>query len=298
MSETTTPAGTSAPAGGKVPAGNSSPARASSRRRPPPGRPRTPGGRRGPAGPAGPGPSRETMRVVVAGLVLLLVAGALTGVLLRRSTPKVLEASSVTVPVPGASSKPLPATTAEVMGLTAMKGTPATGFALTDQYGKEVSLSQLAGNAVVLTFFDDKCVDVCPIVAHEIVTADASLGAQASRVDFVAVNLNPLHTSVKAVQEFSVNQGLSKLSNFYFLTGSVTALEHVWSAYHVTVQVAQKNQAILHSNTMYFLSPGAKMRYQATPFADERANGTGYLPAPTMAQWSRGIVKYAKAVLG
>lgn len=251
----------------------------------------------GPASATG-GLSPQTVRVILAGLVVLVVAGALTGVLLRRSQPKVLRASNITVPVPGASSKPLPATAAEVMGLTPMKGRAAPGFTLTDQHGKTVSLAQLAaGHAVVLTFFDDRCIDVCPIVAQEIVSANAALGAAAARVDFVAVNVNPLHTSVAAVRQFGVEHGLAKLPNWYFLTGGVSSLERVWSDYKVTVQVSQKNKAVLHTNQMYFLSPGGKMLYQATPFADERPNGTGFLPAPTMAKWSHGIAKYARAAL-
>ncbi|MHB8506178.1 MAG: SCO family protein [Acidimicrobiales bacterium] len=180
-----------------------------------------------------------------------------------------------------------------------MRGRPAPGFELTDQLGKAVSLAQLARHhAVVLTFFDDRCIDICPIVAHEIDTADASLGAAAARVDFVAVNVNPLHTSVSAVRGFAAKHGLAELHNFYFLTGSLRSLERVWSTYQVTVEVEQSNQAVLHTNVMYFLSPGARMLYRATPFANEQPDGTGYLSAPSMAEWSHGIAEYARSALG
>lgn len=258
------------------------------------------GGRRKGSGPHAPstGLTPQAIRAVAGIVVGLLVAGGLTGVLLRRSQGGTQRRPAATVPVPGASDRALPATDAELMGLSSMKDRPAAGFTLTDQVGRRLSLAQLdAKRAVVLTFFDDRCTDICPIVAHEIATADASLGSAARKVAFVAVNVNPLHTSVAAVRAFTVEHGLGGLPNFYYLTGPVPSLRRVWAAYQVTVRVEQPQQVVLHTDTMYFLAPGGRMRYQATPFANERANGTGWLPAATMGQWSSAIATYARLVL-
>lgn len=245
------------------------------------------------------GLSPQAFRVLAGSIVALLALGALSGVMVRGSHPSRSSVPGAIVAVPGASGKALPASDAELMGITSLGGRPARNFTLTDQAGATVSLSALdAHHAVVLTFFDDRCIDVCPIVADEITAADASLGAAAARVAFVAVNVNPLHTSVASVHAFTVEHGLGRLPNFYFLTGTVAALRTVWAAYGVTVEVAQPGQAILHTDAMYFLSQGGRLRYQATPFADERPNGTGYLPAPTLAQWGAGIARYARSALG
>ena len=245
------------------------------------------------------GLSPQAFRVMVAIVVGLLVLGAATGALLHRLQPHASASSPTAVPIPGVSNRAVSATDAELMGLTSLQHAPATGFTLTDQAGRRVSLGQLdAAHAVVLTFFDARCIDVCPIVAHEIATADAALGAAARKVDFVAVNINPLHTSVASVRAFDSEHVLAGVPNFYFLTGTPRSLQPVWAAYHVTVKVEQPSQVILHSEAMYFVAPGGRLLYEATPFADERPNGTGYLPAPTEAQWSAAIAKYARVALG
>lgn len=233
--------------------------------------------------------------MVVLGVIVLIVGGAVIGTTLRRSSPKVLKPSPVTVPVPGASSKPVSATTRQLMGLVALHGAAAPGFTLVNQSGQPVSLAQLdASSAVVLTFLDDTCRDVCPVVAHEIQAADAALGAQASSVRFVIVDVNPINPTVAAAHQLVVTQGLQNLSNVSVLTGSVATLEGIWAAYHVTVQ-EQQNGAVLHSDVMDFLSPGGRMRFQATPYADLGRNGIGSLAPATMARWSRGIAHYALA---
>lgn len=68
---------------------------------------------------------------------------------------------------------------------------PAREFSLTDQYRHSVSLADLRGKAIALTFLDPVCTSDCLVVAQEFRAADRLLGSQSSRVEMVAINLNP-----------------------------------------------------------------------------------------------------------
>lgn len=180
----------------------------------------------------------------------------------------------------------------QLMGLSDLNGHPAPGFTLTDQGGKPVSLSAFRGSAVLLAFMDSRCTSVCPVLAQEFLLAQRDLGNAASRVAFVAVNVDPMGESVATVAHFTQLHGLSKLHNWYFLTGSTPALQAVWKAYGIEVIVPKGATQTIHADYLYFLGPGGRERYLASPQVDTRKNGTGYLPQATLTQWGQGIATY------
>src|SRR5579885_1346108 len=70
---------------------------------------------------------------------------------------------------------------------TNLGGTPAPDFRLTDQFGKQISLSQFRGEPVVLTFLYTHCPDVCPLTAEKLHQVQLQLGKDASHVMMLAV---------------------------------------------------------------------------------------------------------------
>jgi hypothetical protein len=79
---------------------------------------------------------------------------------------------------------------------------PAAAFTLTDQRGSQVSLASLHGKVVLLTFLDPVCVSECPLIAQEFRQAGELLGADARRVELVAIDVNPLYNEVSYMQAF------------------------------------------------------------------------------------------------
>jgi cytochrome oxidase Cu insertion factor (SCO1/SenC/PrrC family) len=130
----------------------------------------------------------------------------------------------------------------------------APNFQLENYDGKTISLSQLRGRAVVLTFLDPTCYDQCPLFAQEMVATDQLLGKDASKVALVAVVANPITHSVGAAKDFTVTHDLSGFRNWYYLTGSVANLRQVWKDYNVTVSVNSVGM-VVHSSQFYFISP-------------------------------------------
>lgn len=172
----------------------------------------------------------------------------------------------------------------------------APGFTLTDQAGHQISLASFRGRTVVLTFMDSHCTDVCPIVSREFIDAHHDLGADASRVVFVAVNVNPYHRQVADVAAYSREQRLDSIGSWYFLTGSLRSLHAVWSAYQIAVVARSKNADVLHTSLVYFIDPRGRERYVAAPMADHTKKGAAYLPPNLLTSWARGIALVAQHV--
>jgi cytochrome oxidase Cu insertion factor (SCO1/SenC/PrrC family) len=129
----------------------------------------------------------------------------------------------------------------------------APAFTLTDQYERPVSLHDLRGSVVVLTFLDPVCTTDCPLIAQELRVTNQMLGPTSSRVRFVAVVANPNYHSVAAVDSFDRQEGLDSQSNWLFLTGSLPALRSVWNSYGEGVFSAPAGGMAAHSDLVYLI---------------------------------------------
>ncbi|QNE45890.1 redoxin domain-containing protein [Glaciihabitans sp. INWT7] len=128
-------------------------------------------------------------------------------------------------------------------------------FALTDQRGKPLSLSQFAGRAVVLSFNDDQCEDLCTLLAQDVAAADHDLGARAKDVAFVSVNANPYYPAVDAVKTWTDAHGLASASNWYFGTGPAATLASVAKKYGVPITLHAKSRTVDHGAQLFFIDP-------------------------------------------
>ncbi len=144
-------------------------------------------------------------------------------------------------------------------GAISIPAQTAPNFQLQNYNGRPISLSQLRGRAIVLTFLDPTCYDQCPLFAQEMVATDRLLGKQASKVALVAVVANPITHTVGAVKDFTVTHDLATYRNWYYLTGSLASLRQVWKDYSVTVSVNSVGM-VVHSSQFYFISPNGTER--------------------------------------
>ena len=180
-----------------------------------------------------------------------------------------------------------------MMELSPLRGTKAPGFTLTDQRGHAVKLSALRGKVVVLEFMDPHCTDICPIVSQEFVDAYRDLGPAAGKVVFAAINVNRYHATVHDMAAYSAAHGLSTIPSWHFLTGRIPALRAAWRDYHITVETLSPNADVAHTSPVYFIDPGGRERFLATPMADHK-NGNAYLPLSELADWGHGIAALAR----
>jgi cytochrome oxidase Cu insertion factor (SCO1/SenC/PrrC family)/thiol-disulfide isomerase/thioredoxin len=132
---------------------------------------------------------------------------------------------------------------------------PMADFSLTDQRGKPLTLAQFAGCAVVLSFNDDECADLCTLLAEDVAVADRDLGALASKVAFVSINANPYAPSVAAVKTWTDAHGLRSVANWYFGTGSPATLASIAQKYGVPISLDAKNHTVQHGTQLFFIDP-------------------------------------------
>ncbi len=137
---------------------------------------------------------------------------------------------------------------------------PAARFSLTDQFGHPYSLGEHAGHFTVLTALDPHCNTDCPLMADQILQARALLSAGA-KVDFVAVAADPYHESVSDLRQFIKKEHLSGVSNFYFVTGSLTSLQRVWTDYGIEVSMKPTDKMSIHSDYFYIVDPAQRLKW-------------------------------------
>jgi cytochrome oxidase Cu insertion factor (SCO1/SenC/PrrC family) len=130
---------------------------------------------------------------------------------------------------------------------------PAPDFHLVDQRGQPVSLADLRGYAVALTFLDPVCTTDCPIIAQEFRVASQMLGPNAQRAKFVAIVANPIYNTVSAVDAFDRQEGLDSQPNWLFLTGSRSELQSVWNAYGIAAFVSPAGGMVAHSDEAFVI---------------------------------------------
>ncbi len=183
-------------------------------------------------------------RVAPGYLARVLAAVAATAVVLVGAVP--MAAASVN---PNAD----PILAVAVDGTPNVVNVPAPAFGLVDQAGRRVSLSSLRGRTVALTFLDPVCTSDCPLIAQEFRGANALLGTDASRVVFVAVVANPIYRTTALTNAFDRQEHLAHMSNWLFLTGSLSALEHVWGKYGIEADVLPAGAMVAHSDLAYLI---------------------------------------------
>lgn len=132
---------------------------------------------------------------------------------------------------------------------TTLGGTPAPNFTLTDQYGKQVSLSQFKGEPTVLTFMYTHCPDECPLTTAKLHTVMQSLGSQAHHVAVLVVSTDPKGDTEQAALNFSKAHQMQNY--WYYLVGTQQTLSPVWSSYNTYVQ--SNNGAVSHGLGLYIL---------------------------------------------
>jgi len=167
-------------------------------------------------------------------IVLLAVATALVLVLIvLLDQPATRSPAGTTTTTSGASA-------GESTGATGFDGAllpghvAATGFTLSDQHGRRVSLGQYRGQVTILTFLSTACSPTCPLVAQQIRGALDELSAHptpAPPLSVLIVSADPAADTPVAVRRFLGEAALGGRAEY--LTGAPAELTRVWRAYNV-----------------------------------------------------------------
>jgi cytochrome oxidase Cu insertion factor (SCO1/SenC/PrrC family) len=149
-----------------------------------------------------------------------------------------------------------------IAGDNGLLNEPAPSFTLTSQDGRQVSLASLRGKVVLLTFLDPVCTTDCPLIAQEMRSADMMLGAKASNTELVAVVANPTYRSTAYTRDFTIQENLSQVPNWLFLTGSLSQLTAVWHDYGVEVENLPAGAMAAHNDIAFVIDSSGQMQQE------------------------------------
>jgi cytochrome oxidase Cu insertion factor (SCO1/SenC/PrrC family) len=136
----------------------------------------------------------------------------------------------------------------------------APAFTLTDQHGRPVTLASLRGKVVLLTFLDPVCTSDCPLEAQEFRQAGQLLGAADRQVELVAIVANPVNYQIGYTQAFDRQEGLSGVTNWLYLTGSLAQLRSVWRDYGIAADIEPAGAMIGHSEIAFAIDRAGRVR--------------------------------------
>jgi cytochrome oxidase Cu insertion factor (SCO1/SenC/PrrC family) len=138
----------------------------------------------------------------------------------------------------------------------------APAFTLTDQRGRTVTLASLRGKVVLLTFLDPVCTSDCPLEAQEFREAGQLLGAADREVELVAIVANPVNYQIGYTQAFDRQEGLSGVSNWLYLTGSLARLQAAWRSYGIAADIEPAGAMIGHSEVAFAIDRAGQVRQE------------------------------------
>lgn len=156
---------------------------------------------------------------------------------------------------------------------TNLNGTPAPEFHLVDQHGHTITLAQLRGMPIILTFFYTHCPNYCPLIAEKIHTALDTMGSNGQKVAVIGISVDPEHDTEANAQAFSEDHGLTSYLHWHYLLGTRAQLSPIWKAYYVaglppSAQIITSTQMI-HSSVVYVIDKQGReqalLDYDFTP---------------------------------
>lgn len=155
---------------------------------------------------------------------------------------------------------------------TQLDGRPAPDFALTDQNGAAIALSDFRGKAVALSFIFTNCPDICPLIASQMRAAwDLLPEDRRDRVALLGVSVDPERDTPEALRSFSARFELDDVSGWHALTGTRPELEAVWASYGIEstevaaevdghINGAARVPSIRHTDAIYLIDGEGKQR--------------------------------------
>src|SRR5438552_14320181 len=110
---------------------------------------------------------------------------------------------------------------------------PAPAFTLTAQDERRLSLADLRGKAVVLTFIYTTCADTCPLLTAKMAALQGRLGPDfGQRVFFVSITVDPERDTPAVLKGYGAAHG-ARFDGWAFLTGTPAEIREVAKRYGI-----------------------------------------------------------------
>jgi protein SCO1 len=138
---------------------------------------------------------------------------------------------------------------------------PAPEFTLTSQDGTPVSLADLRGKVVAVTFIYTLCTDTCPVLTPMMSFVQDRLGPDfGTKVAFVSITVDPERDTPAVLKEYARAFG-ADLGGWAFLSGAPETIREVTRRYGVFAARAA-NGDVDHSFLTSIVDPRGILRVQ------------------------------------
>ena len=110
---------------------------------------------------------------------------------------------------------------------------PAPAFTLTTQAGKRLSLKDLGGKVVAITFIYTGCVDTCPLLTAKMSGLQPHFGSNfGSKVFFISITVDPERDTPAVLKRYAEARR-ANTAGWAFLTGSPAEIQEVARHYGI-----------------------------------------------------------------
>ena len=138
---------------------------------------------------------------------------------------------------------------------------PAPAFTLTAQDERRLSLADLRGKVVVLTFIYTACADTCPLLTAKMATLQGRLGVDfGARVFFVSVTVDPERDTPAVLKGYGVTHGV-RFDGWAFLTGTPAEIRDVGKRYGIFAKKTARGD-VDHTFLTSVIDPRGVLRVQ------------------------------------
>ncbi len=147
-------------------------------------------------------------------------------------------------------------------------------FALTNQDGQTMHLNDFRGSPTLLFFGYTNCPDACPITLAQFKQIRGTLGADAARVRFVFVTVDPARDTPAQMKQYLANFD----PTFIGLTAAPETLAQVYHAYGISVEKIMPSEhaqhgmpgMVAHTSSVFLLDDQGQVRliYTDIPWQD------------------------------
>ncbi|MBE2212930.1 MAG: SCO family protein [Opitutaceae bacterium] len=132
-------------------------------------------------------------------------------------------------------------------------------FALYDQDGKVVQITQLRGRQIVLNFIFTRCPDakMCPATVMKMMQLQAmAREAGVADLELVSITLDPEYDTPGVLRDYADSRGIDT-SNYHFLTGPERAIKDMLA--QLGVLVFQNGPLLQHTLATVLIDPRGKI---------------------------------------
>ena len=158
----------------------------------------------------------------------------------------------------GAAAR-MPTVPAELPEHYPRRADPAPGLDLVDQQGRVVSLGDLRGRPVLLTFAFAHCRTICPVVVETVKQAALELAALEPAV--VVVTLDPWRDTPSSLPTLFGSWDLAALPRAHVLSGEVPQVLEVLDAWEMPHERDPSTGDVAHPALVHVLGPDGAVGY-------------------------------------